>query len=99
MSRSYKKTPIVKDRNKGQKALANRTVRRKLKDSDYGMANGKSYKKEYESWNISDYYFMMTEEEAKQEWEESSKKYKWFREEYPTLESYMKWWKKTYKYK
>ena len=99
MSRSYKKTPIVKDRNKGQKAVANRTVRRKLKDPDYGMADGKSYKKEYESWNISDYYFMMTEDEAKEEWKKSYEESEWFREKYPTLKVFMRWWRKWYKNK
>jgi len=55
MSRSYKKYPCVKDRNPFAKMQANKLVRR-TKD----IPNGKSYRKIYDSWNISDYVFEIT---------------------------------------
>jgi len=102
MSRSYRKSPVIKDNGKGkkkQKAIANRVVRRKLKNPDYVVPNGGSYTKEYESWRIADYTSRCTEEEAKEMWHRSMRKYPWFKEHYPTLESYMIWWKKTYRSK
>jgi hypothetical protein len=52
MSRSYKKTPIVKDGHSGKfgKKVANRKVRHFKGD----IANGKAYRKIYESWDIHD---------------------------------------------
>jgi hypothetical protein len=55
MSRSYKKTPIYKDKAKGMKVIANRIVR-KQKEIPKGMG----YKKIVDSWNISDYKFRDT---------------------------------------
>ena len=53
MSRSYKKSPVVKDRNnKTAKRLASKTVRRSS-----NVTSGGYYKKEYCSWNISDWRF------------------------------------------
>lgn len=52
MSRSYKKRPIVKDRNKGMKNIANRKIR-----NSNDIPNGKSYKKYFCSYDISDYAF------------------------------------------
>lgn len=53
MSRSYKKTPIVKDGHSGKfgKKVANRKVRH-YKGT---IASGKSYRKIYESWDIHDF--------------------------------------------
>lgn len=56
MSRSYKKRPIVKDKNKGTKQQANKKVR-KFK---YTIQNGKSYKKIFNSYDISDFSFECT---------------------------------------
>lgn len=52
MSRSYKKTPITKDGHSGKfgKKVANRKVRQYKGD----LADGKSYRKIYESWDIHD---------------------------------------------
>lgn len=57
MSRSFKKNPFEKEyrRNGGTrkiKRLASKRVRREEKVSDYG-----SYKKVFDSWNISDYTY------------------------------------------
>lgn len=102
MSRSYKKTPIIKDNGKSKKVaktFAVRKTRRKLKNLDYEIADGKSYKKEFESWEIADYITRWTKEDALKEYESKSKKYCWFREEWPTLEDYLNYWYKCMKRK
>jgi hypothetical protein len=48
MSRSYKKTPIACRNWKGEKKFANRKVRRCKED----IANGKQYRKLYQSYDI-----------------------------------------------
>lgn len=100
MSRSYKKTPVVKDNRrskKWKKALANRTVRRKLNDPEYGMADGRAYKKEYESWNIADYVIRWTKEEAIAEYNAANNFID--KDRFPTLESWIEWWEKCMKRK
>ena len=98
MSRSYRKNPIIKDNGKSKKemkSLANRKVRRKLNDPDFDIADGKAYKKEFESWDIADFISRWTKEDAIKEYESKSKKYRWFKEEWPTLEDYLNYWEKT----
>ena len=98
MSKSYRKNPIVKDNGKSKKemkSLANRKVRRKLNDPDFNIADGKAYKKEFESWAIADFISRWTKEDAIKEYESKSKKYRWFKEEWPTLEEYLNYWEKT----
>lgn len=98
MSRSYRKNPIVKDNGKSKKemkSLANRKVRRKLNDPDFNIADGKAYKKEFESWDIADFISRWTKEDAIKEYESKSKKYRWFKEEWPTLDDYLNYWEKT----
>ena len=98
MSRSYRKNPIIKDNGKSKKemkSLANRKVRRKLNDPDFNIADGKAYKKEFESWDIADFISRWTKEDAIKEYESKSKKYRWFKEEWPTLEDYLNYWEKT----
>lgn len=73
MSRSYKKTPIIKDNgksNKKDKRLANKKVRRYLDDDEH-IIRHKSYRKVYNSWDIADYICRWTEEEAR----------KWYQQE------------------
>lgn len=57
MSRSRKKHPVVKDYSRGgtrkSKQLASRVVRR----YPHTIADGSSYRKLYESWNICDWKF------------------------------------------
>lgn len=56
MSRSYKHTPIAKTgTGKIGKRIANKTVRRKLKDIYYEVGNNRNYKTITNSWNIIDY--------------------------------------------
>lgn len=61
MSKSYKKTPICKDRNKYGKRQANKVVRR-----TFDIKSGSSYKKAYCSYNIHDYYSYSNFEDYKE---------------------------------
>lgn len=98
MSRSRKKSHFVVDHTarttKKQKRLANKTVRRK-KDFD---VSGSVYKKIYPSWNICDYRYPWTKEEAIQEWyNEESPYYKgraWRHSEFASLEKWLSYWEK-----
>lgn len=54
MSRSYKK-PIIKDHNKGMKNFANRKIRRMSVDKE--IADGRSYRKYFDRYNICDYIY------------------------------------------
>lgn len=95
MGKSVKKTPIIKDNGKGKKkdkALANRATRRKLKDPDFSISDGKSYKKEYESYRIADYVCRWTQEEAIEEYNKINSFID--KRKYPTLESFLNYWKK-----
>lgn len=56
MSRSTKK-PYYKDHTPGGKRLANKSVRRKGKKDPEETANGKAYRKEYDTWAVSDWTF------------------------------------------
>ena len=103
MSRSYKKNPYVTDHKrrstKQSKRLANRRVRRRLYDED---ALGRIQHKKYtESWDICDYKWRMSREEAI-EWYESEGfgiASGYFKERYPTLELWLEYWEKCYKRK
>ncbi len=55
MSRSYKKFPAIKDNSnsKDGKRIANKRIRKYE-----NIPSGKSYKKYYPSWNISDFCFI-----------------------------------------
>ena len=56
MSRSYKKTPIIKEHVKGMKKRANR----KIRCSKVCVANGSAYRKVFCSYDISDYSLRTT---------------------------------------
>ena len=100
MSRSYKKNPVVKDANdKAMKRIANRTVRRSLKDEE-DMPARLQHKKMTESRMISDYKSRMTREKAIQwyneqiEWQKGNGSLTYFLRRYPTLEAWLKYWEK-----
>jgi len=85
MSRSYKKTPIVKDNSRGRKK-DKRSANKKVRNRKH-VANGKQYRKYFNTWDIYDYVsycslerFMefkhlrrryTTDEEMKQAWRRS----------------------------
>ena len=94
MSRSYKKYNIVKDPSaKGMKKYANKKVRRTK-----NVPNGKAYKKVFESWNISDYQWIWTREEAIETYNEAPAD-SWIKKHFETLEKYLIYWEKCVKRK
>lgn len=93
MSRSYKKTPVVKDGRSGKegKKFANRKVRRCKHD----LANGKAYRKVFESWDIHDmvnYYsyqsFKKDKEAHQKEVKNGVRKYPFYTNEKSWLKYY-----------
>ena len=98
MSRSYKKHPYYTDGRNGrviQKRWANKKVRRFKKK----IENGKSYKKLFCTWEIHDYKYRETWEEAKERFENPDNKYGYWEQRYPTLKEYYKYWIKYHKIK
>ena len=102
MSRSYKKNPVATDRSQGTKAMkriANRIVRRRIKD-DEDIPARLQHKKMTETWNICDYRWRMTRQEAIQwykeelEWQKNKGSLKYFLKRYPTIEDWLKYWEK-----
>ena len=70
MSRSYKKTPVSKDwvrTSKRRKTFANRKFRR-TQHKDVGVCKSQRYKRYSESWDIHDYVFRWTREDAINSW-------------------------------
>jgi phosphatidylserine/phosphatidylglycerophosphate/cardiolipin synthase-like enzyme len=72
------------------KRFANKRVRH-TKD----IPSGKAYKKVFESYDISDWYFRSTREETLKKWEAEE----WIRDRFETLEEYLIYWEKHYKRK
>lgn len=94
MSRSYKKHPRVKDKtNKNMKKFANKKVRH-----TEDIPNGKAYKKVFESWEISDYNWIWTKEEAIEQYNRADEN-SWIKKRYKNLEDYLKYWEKCVKRK
>ena len=98
MSRSYKKFPICKDpAGKFMKRFANKRVRHTL-----DIPSGGSYKKCFESWDISDWCWIWTREQAIKDWDRAhanSVGYSWVRNHFNTLEEYLQYWEKCTKRK
>lgn len=99
MSRSYKKSPIVKDRNnKTAKRLASRAVRRV---SD--VANGSNYKKEYCSWDICDWRSRdnsYTAEQFRRIWFDlNNKELDWARRRFTNWKTAYRYWLSCYRTK
>lgn len=94
MSRSYKKHPWVTDGTRGQvisKRFANKTVR----NYKHKIANGKSYKKLFCSYDIHDFKMYFPWYEAKKEYEKED----FYKSSYPTFKEFYRYWSKTYKWK
>lgn len=79
MSRSYKKFPISKmvlwgrSMKKG-KQYANRKIRRKLKNPNIEVGNGKHYKSlGLDSWDLWEFKFLETKQDAIDRWEQDQK--------------------------
>ncbi len=94
MSRSYKKHPRVKDSaSKNMKRFANKKVRRTKE-----VPSGKAYKKLFESWDISDWNWRWTRQEAIHDWETADEN-SYIRTQFETLEKYLIYWEKCVKRK
>ena len=102
MSRSYKKNPFLTDNgnSKNEKRIANRKFRRQI-NLDEDMPARPRHKKYTESWDICDYKWRMTKQEAI-DWYHTKMKYEasdYFKKHYPTLEAWLKYWEKCYRRK
>lgn len=83
MSRSYKKNPVLKEGSRGRrksgkismKAIANRKIRRKPIE-ELPMREKGAYRKVCESWDISDWSFRRSKEEAIKQYERYQKEAK-----------------------
>ena len=94
MSRSYKKNPVVTDdsqHKKYMKRIANKVVRRRLKDAE-DLPTRLPHKKMTETWMICDYKWRMTKTEAIQWYETEASDS--FKKKFPTLETWLKYWAK-----
>ena len=105
MSRSYKKSPYVTDHkrrvSKNGKKIANHTFRQKIA-SDEDMPARPQHRKYTESYDICDYKWRMSREEAIAHYEQRRKDSSWnsyFEKHFPTLESWLKYWDKCYRRK
>ena len=94
MSRSYKHSEVVKDKNaKYMKRFANKKARK----TDLPK-HGKAYKKCFESWRISDYSWFWSKEEAIEQYNKARKN-SYIKTHYKTLEEYLIYWEKCTKRK
>ena len=79
MSRSHKKSPIVKD--SGSKKWSKRQAAKAVRRYEGIISKGSSYKKLFESWNINDFIsYCPWNLEEKKDWEnknEWAKCYYW----------------------
>lgn len=81
------------------KKLANKRIRQ---DKNFDIS-GSAYKKRFESWDICDYRWIWTKEEAIQEWYaeelEDCPRYAWRHANYSSLEEWLSYWEKCVKRK
>lgn len=110
MSRSYKKFPQFRDNLWGRslkegKRYNNRKIRRKIKNVDIDVGNGKDYKRfGVDSWDLWEYKSYETERDAINEWKQDQIEIAygietWKSKYNTTLEEALIEWKKFYKCK
>jgi hypothetical protein len=58
MSRSYRHNPIVKDRNRNNQHKVKRWASKAARNCHI-LTNGNMYRKVFDSWRISDYWFSL----------------------------------------
>lgn len=112
MSRSRRRSQFVTDnhghnfRRRFMKRYSNKSIRNKLKSSDELM-QGSEFKKHFESWDICDYKYFWSIEDAIDTYYKrirDDEKYgginrNRFLRRYPTLEDWLKYYYKTVVYK
>ena len=95
MSRSYKKSPYVTDHHRKSSKINKRIAK--------DMPARPQHRKYTESYNICDYKFRMSKEEAIKWYEkrikDDSLRGDYVRERFPTLESWLNYWEKCYRRK
>lgn len=98
MSRSYKKHPIFKDPPNRKtphryraKTLASRKVRRTCVPSGKG-----GFRRIYDSWDICDYRFRVTEAEFRRKWERGEE---WLHKRFKTYKQAFRYWRRYYRNK
>ena len=110
MSRSYKKFPLFRDNLWGKslkkgKSYNNRKIRRKLKDINLDVGNGKDYERfGLDSWDLWEYKSYQTKKDAIRDWELNQINltngiYYWKTKYNPTKEEAIIDWYKSYKRK
>lgn len=57
MSRSYKKTPVLKSSSTSSNNRNKRRANKRVRRAEYGLGKSKRYRKIYETWDICDYRF------------------------------------------
>ncbi|KWX72258.1 hypothetical protein AMQ84_26645 [Paenibacillus riograndensis] len=95
MSRSVKKHPVWNDQCSPGSVWAKRQASKAVRRYTCETSNGKWYRKVYCPWNIRDYSFYKTKQQAIREWETSD----WERHRNPTLTKAVMDWYKMYKRK
>ena len=97
MSRSYKKQPVIKDNGsskKTQKNIANRKIRAQQRQG-IEVGDGGSFKKHFEQYDIADYICRWTKKQAIAYYnKEHVRGGNWARENFATLEDFLKYWEK-----
>ena len=97
MSRSYKKSPFVTDKYNKRKGkhFANKRVRKLDLSEDALGGKSVQYKRVYPQYDICDYCWYWTKEEAIKNWQETER----LQQLYPTLELFLEYWAKCSKRK
>ncbi len=95
MSRSYRKNPILKDGGKSSKKSkrkANQLVRRKYQNIDFPR-KGNFYRRFYEQYDINDYVYYWSKEDAIRFYEKESKN-GYYHRRFKTLKDFLAYWYK-----
>lgn len=106
MSRSYKKFPLFRDCLWGKsmkkgKQISNRKIRRKLKNINIDVGNGRDFKRHgLDEWDIYEYKHHQTMKDVINDYESRQKGLVNGRHSYrkceSTLEEEIDWWKSSY---
>ncbi len=95
MSRSVKKSPVFKDQQHLSTGWTKRQAGKAVRRFKGDVQNGKWYRKLYCPWNICDYRFYKTKQQAVHEW----KTFQWLREQLLTHAEVINDWEKFYRRK
>lgn len=95
MSNSMKKSTVCTDQHTPDTHLSKRQASKAVRRFTGDVQNGKWYRKLYCSWNIRDYRFYKTKQQAIHEWETS----RCLRERQLTQAEVIKDWEKFYRRK